>query len=169
MTIRHIVATDSKWGIAKNGETPWHLPGELAHMRKTIERFGGIVLVGSKTWEIMEQNARARNPDELSFGDRHVHVLSSQNLSLPAGVTLVHKVEEFVAERRERNQDFWVASGTLYEQIPPDIVYRTLIDANFDCDRFYDMPDKFVCAGFNRPIRENDLTYCYEIWSRRQN
>jgi dihydrofolate reductase len=166
VTIRHIVATDNKWGISREGETPWFLPNELAHMRSTMERFGGIVLVGSKTWEIMEQNARVRDPDNISFGGRRIYVVTSRDLALPSNVTLVPDLKTFEVEMRRRSQDFWVASGTLYDQIAPDVVYRTLVEADLKCDTFYAMAEQLKRTHASPVVRENNLNYSYEIWSR---
>ena len=51
-----IVATSKDWGIGKDGDVPWRLPGDLAHFRKVTlgtvdpERQNAVVM-GRRTWE----------------------------------------------------------------------------------------------------------------------
>lgn len=171
MTIRHIIATDEKGGYSHGGETPWYLPEELATMRQTMEKFGGIVLVGRNTWSVMEQNARSRTPDTAhSFGQRHVYVVSSETLTLPATVVQVVDIDSFVAERRAYNQDFWVASGGLYADIrlAPDEVWRTAVQGDYGCDAFYAMPPDMQRLEASEWHEENGVKYRYELYKRLQ-
>lgn len=44
-----IVARDRNGAIGKNGDIPWHLPGDLAMFQR--ETTGGALIMGRATWE----------------------------------------------------------------------------------------------------------------------
>lgn len=44
-----VVAADAARGIAKDGDLPWHLPGDLAHFKRVTT--GHVVIMGRKTFE----------------------------------------------------------------------------------------------------------------------
>src|SRR5699024_5906766 len=48
-TIKHVVATDLKGCIGKDGKMPWHIPADLKRFRELTE--GGVVIMGRKTFE----------------------------------------------------------------------------------------------------------------------
>ena len=58
-----IVAASKDWGIGKDGDIPWRLPGDLAHFRKVTlgtvdpER-QNAVLMGRCTWESIPPKIR---------------------------------------------------------------------------------------------------------------
>ncbi len=58
-----IVAIDSKNGIGKNGQLPWHLPADLKHFREitcTVRdpKKQNVVLMGRKTWDSIPEKFR---------------------------------------------------------------------------------------------------------------
>ncbi|HPR09125.1 dihydrofolate reductase [Candidatus Saccharibacteria bacterium] len=170
MKIRHIISTDENGGYSRGGETPWQLPGELAAMRSTMEKFGGIVLLGRATWLVIEQNARHKNALNPSFGKRHLHVVSSRSLDLPPGVIRVADIDNFVKERQMANQDFWVASGGLYadKRLVPDEVWRTAVKGDYGCDAFYTVPATMRLMETSDWHEENGSHYRYELYERLQ-
>ena len=51
--IRHMVAIDSNRGIAKDGLQPWKLLTDEQYFREQTKHYGGIVLMGRKTFEVI--------------------------------------------------------------------------------------------------------------------
>ena len=47
--VAHIVATDLKGCIGKEGKMPWHIPADLKRFKELTK--GGVVIMGRKTFE----------------------------------------------------------------------------------------------------------------------
>lgn len=51
------MAATQSWGIGKNGQLPWNLPGDMAFFKtvtSTTKKTGSMnaVIMGRKTWEV---------------------------------------------------------------------------------------------------------------------
>ena len=54
--INLIVAVDSKYGIAKNGNLPWNIPSDMKYFKNVtihVENISkqNVVIMGKNTWE----------------------------------------------------------------------------------------------------------------------
>lgn len=154
--IRLIVALDKERGIAKNGDQPWNLPADKAYFMEQTQKYGGIVLMGHRAYQVIGHALKNRRNIVVS---RHV------GLIIP-GVEVVHDLEAFAKNARH---DIWIIGGSsVFEQALPyaDELYITRIDAVFDCDQFFPkFEDTFVFKQKNKDIRQNKLTFRYEIWT----
>ncbi|HET6925046.1 MAG TPA: dihydrofolate reductase [Candidatus Saccharimonadales bacterium] len=155
--IRHLVAVDSKRGIAKNGVQPWKLPGDEAYFTEMSKRYGGNVLMGRTTYDVIGHPL----PERRNF-------VASRHMSETDGVQVVQDIDAFLAAFPE---DIWVIGGAdIYRATmeQAEELYVTEIEADFDCDRFYPV----IGAEFRLDRRsqvqiENRYRYTYAVYVRR--
>lgn len=124
--IRHIVALDQRRGIARSGVQPWKLPIDERYFADMTKLFGGVVLMGRKTYEVIGR----------PLPGRHNFVLTHNADFRSAGVTVVHELDSLLAQ----HADIWVIGGAqIYRQTlgQADELYITEIDADYGCDTFY--------------------------------
>jgi dihydrofolate reductase len=115
--------------IGKAGTMPWHLPEDLAHLKRTT--MGCPVIMGRKTWESIPPRFRPLP------GRTNVVVTRQADWEAP-GATRASSLEEAIAMFMEV-QTVWVIGGAeIYAQAMPhaDIAEVTEIDADFDGDTF---------------------------------
>jgi dihydrofolate reductase len=151
--IRHIVAIDSKRGIAKDGVQPWKLPADERYFTEQTKRFGGVVLMGRKTFEVIGKPL----PDRQNF------VLTHDKTFDVVGVTRVDDLDEFFDE----HPDVWVIGGAEVYELTlkrADELYVTEIAHDFSCDTFYPPYDEFELSEKGIPLTENSLTYSFNIY-----
>jgi dihydrofolate reductase len=154
--IRLIAAVDEKYGIAKNGVIPWHLPGELQYFAELTKRHGGVVLMGQKTYEAIGH----------PLSDRQNFILGHNKKNMP-GVTYVDNLEVFLAE----HPDVWVIGGqSVFEQTLSlaDELYLTHMHADFACNQFFPLfsEQDFSRVSESAPAIENDTSYTFVVYKR---
>ena len=130
-----IVARDQKSGIGKNGSLPWHCPEDLRHFKRLTTNM--TVLMGVNT---------ALCCIKRPLPNRNNWVLVPQDREVPAeladaasGWTVFRDVHSAL---RAQPHLFVIGGASLYK----DLVYHpyvtdayvTEIDADYDCDRFFD-------------------------------
>jgi dihydrofolate reductase len=132
--------------IGREGEMPWHLPADLRHFRETTT--GHPVVMGRRTYDSIA--ARLDGP----LPERHSVVLSSRDLDLPEGATVVDSVEAArhaagrAAARMGVDTVYVVGGETVYEQFLPlagGLVLTELHDA-YEGDTVFPVydPDAWV-------------------------
>lgn len=153
-TIRHIVAIDQKYGMAKNGGQPWNIPEDAEYFRDQTKSHGGVVLTGMTTFRTFEH----------PLSDRQNFILTHQTDAVP-GATLVHDVDAFLAETTD---DIWIIGGaSVFAQTLPraDELYVTRIEADFGCDQFYPpFEDAFHLSSESDMHEQNGFTFRYQIY-----
>lgn len=155
--IRHIVAIDRDYGIAKNGILPWKIPDDEQYFTDMTKKYGGVTLTGRATYD--------------TFGgqplkDRQNFVVTHQTAPI-SGAELVHDIDEFF---RNHTEDIWVVGGAeIFKQTLDiaDELYVTRVDATFGCDRFYPkFEDKFVLQSETDWLEQNGFRYRYQVYGR---
>lgn len=124
--IRLIAAIDRKRGIAKGGVQPWKIPEDEIYFKDKTHLFGGNVLMGGKTYEVIGHPL----PNRRNF------VLTTDTTPIE-GVEIVNNLSYFL---QSFPQDLWVIGGaSVYEQTleKADELYLTHIEADFGCDQFF--------------------------------
>jgi dihydrofolate reductase len=154
--IRHIVAVDKDNGIARNGSIPWHLQGDSTYFLETIQKFGGKILVASKTHQQI-----GRPIADFTY------VWSHRDFPVEKG-KIVHDLSGFLSLLEG---DLWVIGGASLYKATLDVtdeLYITRIDQGYGCDTFYpkDLSD-FELSSRSERIVENNTPYCYEVYTRR--
>jgi dihydrofolate reductase len=159
--IRLVAAIDRKRGIAKHGVMPWNIPEDEKFFTDQTKSLGGHVLSGGATFREAYQNK--------PLADRHNYVLTRDTTPIP-GVELVHDLKKFLDEFEP--DDLWVAGGAqVFNEViklgKADVLYLTLIDADFGCDRFFaDYASDFKLVEESEPKEQNGFHYKYTRWER---
>lgn len=161
-----VVACDSKRGIARSGQLPWRLPGDLKRFRElTVGEGESAVIMGRKTWDSLPAKFRPL-PSRLNI------VLSGQGaLSLPDGVLCVGSLDEAVAAAEERGGRtcFVIGGGQVYAEALADPrcrrVYLTEVDGDFACDTFLaPLPDRFREKEVSPDMHDGDVGYRFKTF-----
>lgn len=125
-----IVAVDTKNGIAKNGEIPWKDKEDLGFF-KTMT-YGKTMIMGRKTYDQI-----GFLPGRYSIvltNDTELHHLSYQNGKYTSFQKYVPYGDEIVIGGLEVYNLFLGSVTT---------IYITRIQSDFDCDKFFTMPERF--------------------------
>jgi len=116
--------------IGKDGVMPWHLPADLAHVKKLTT--GKTIVMGRKTFESLGRPLPKR---------RNV-VLTRNRDYLPEGVEVVHTKQEVL----EMGDVIIFGGAEIYRQFldVADRLYITKIDLEAEGDTFFPDWDKSV-------------------------
>lgn len=151
--IRHMVAIDNKRGIAKDGLQPWKLPTDENYFREQTKLYGGVVLMGRKTFEVIG----------ASLPGRQNFVLTRDREFDAEGINVIHNLDAFLDEHPE----VWIVGGAeLYEQTltRASELYITEIQEDFGCSTFYPRFDKFTPSINGEEQTENGLRFTFNIY-----
>ena len=173
MSFNVIVAADRDRGISKDGELPWHLPGDLAHFVAVTrgdasappgERANAVIM-GRKTWDSIPARFRPLS------GRLNIVVTSNPGLDVPAGALVASGLPQALDLASARARDvFVVGGGEIYEQAlnRPDCgrIYYTRVDGSFGCDTFFPpLEPRFEREQVLREAEENGVAYRIEMWT----
>jgi dihydrofolate reductase len=113
MRVVLVAAVAANGVIGADGETPWHLPEDLAHFRRTT--VGHPVVLGRRTYESVRRQLDGPLPDRTNV------VLTSRPDRLPDDVVGVASVEAALAAAAETGADtaYVAGGGSVYEQFLP--------------------------------------------------
>ena len=130
-----IIAIDSKGGIAKNGQIPWHNTEDLKHFKKNT--LNQTIVMGRKTFESIGR----------VLPNRRNIVITTKPPTYP------HNPEYMTLETFLEQSDGheWVIGGAqLYKSLKPFItnVVLTKIPGDYDCDTFLpELPRNLKLVG----------------------
>ncbi|HLL22078.1 MAG TPA: dihydrofolate reductase, partial [Kofleriaceae bacterium] len=131
-----VLAADLDWGIGKAGGLPWpRLRGDLAHFRRvttttTREGAQNAVVMGRKTWESKEVNARPL-PRRINV------VVSRATLIVPDGVIAARSLDNALATIGAESTFVVGGAGLIQdalEHVALRFIYLTRIAGRFGCD-----------------------------------
>ena len=113
MRVVLIVAVASNGVIGADGETPWHLPKDLAHFRRTT--VGHPVILGRRTYEAIYQQVGGPLPKRTNV------VLTARPERFGDDVVAVSSVDTALnAAAKTGAETAYVAGGaSVYEQLLP--------------------------------------------------
>jgi dihydrofolate reductase len=156
--IRHIVAIDREYGMAKNGGLPWKIPEDEQYFTDKTKEYGGVTLTGRATYDTFGgKPLEGRQNFVVTHRDEPIH-----------GATIVHDIDTFFKEHPE---DVWVVGGSeIFRQTlsKTDELYVTRVDAMFACDRFYPkFEDDFELASQGEWREQNGFRFRYEVYKRK--
>ena len=118
-----IVAYDRKRGIGKDNRMPWHLPGELAHFKRTT--MGKPIVMGRKTHESIGRALPGR---------RNI-VVTRGTVGTPDTET-ASSVQAALDACRDAEEIMVIGGGQIYAAALAlaTRIYATEIDADFEAD-----------------------------------
>lgn len=126
----HLIYARARNGvIGRDNQMPWHLPEDLAHFKRAT--LGCPVIMGRKTWDSLPPRFRP-------LPGRTNVVVTRQNGWQATGATVVHSLEQAIAQCGSA-PDVWVIGGAdIYRQALPlaHSVVVTEIDAEFEGDAY---------------------------------
>ncbi len=162
--IAAMVAADGRDGIARDGDLPWTIPGDLKRMKRmTIGAGHNAVLMGRTTFLTL--------PGALP---RRLNLVLSRRTDLTlAGATVVASWGDALATASAAGVDeLWVLGGAEVYRLAlaePELtrIELTRLDGDFGCDVSWPgVPSTFTLAEASDPVTENGVTYRYERWER---
>jgi dihydrofolate reductase len=148
--------------IGRDGDLPWHLPGDLRHFKKTT--MGHHLIIGRATWDEVGKPLPGRTM-----------VVITRNRRFRADNVLVaHSVDEAVALVRDDDEPFIGGGAEIYRQALEagivDRLYITRIHADIAGDTFFpavDLDDWLLADRVDHPADEkNEFPYSFERYDR---
>ncbi|MGJ9384093.1 dihydrofolate reductase [Salipaludibacillus sp. CF4.18] len=125
--ISMIAAMSENNVIGKDGQMPWHLPGDLQFFKQTTN--GHSIVMGRKTFESIGRPLPKR---------RNI-VLTRNNDFSAEGVEVINNFSEMDKLVKDEEEFFVIGGATIYEQLLPlaDRLYITEIHESFEGDTFF--------------------------------
>jgi dihydrofolate reductase len=168
-----IAAVDEELGIARDGDLPWDLPGDIEHFKRetTLTQSPGrrnAVIMGRKTWESIPPRYRP-------LAGRKNLVVSRSDRDLPRGVLGCVSLEDALARLEaddlaaEIERVFVVGGGEIYGLgiAMPECrkLYITRVMGRFGCDTFFpEFESRYQLESVLGEAEENGVAYRIEIW-----
>jgi dihydrofolate reductase/thymidylate synthase len=172
-----VVAADAERGIGKDGDLPWHLPGDLAYFKALTTETStpgkrNAVIMGRKTWESIPPRFR---PLQRRL---NAVVTRQPGYAIPDGVVRADSLDDALRQvtapplAATVERVFVVGGGAIYaEAITHPAcarVYLTRIEASFSCDTFFPALDDAYCLeSRSEPRSDGAVRYAFELHSRR--
>lgn len=162
MTISHVVAMAENRVIGKDGQMPWHIPGEQKIFKELT--VGKALILGRKTHESIGRVL----PDRVT-----IIVTRKTDYAVP-GAHVVHDINQAfdLAKQLGKNDIVIGGGGELFSQTLPvtDKVYLSIVHADFDGETFYpELPEREFVEKTRREI-DASIPYAFvefeRIWNR---
>lgn len=155
--IRFIVALDRSLGMAKNWVQPWFVPDDEKYFLEQTKQYGGEVLMGSRTYEVIGHPLK----------DRHNYIVTRDAVMVP-GAEVVNDLDSFMQNWK---RDLWViGGGSIFSQTLKyaDELYVTHIDAEFKCDVFFPkFDDSFMPLDEGELKEQNGFIYRFAVYTKK--
>ncbi len=153
MEIAHVVAMAENRVIGKNGQMPWHIPGEQKIFRNLT--VGKALILGRKTHESIGR----------VLPDRTTIVVTRQPDYRVEGAYVVHSVQEGIELAGKLGFDHIVigGGGELFAETLPmtDRIYLSIVHAIFEGETYYpDLPDNMF-AEISRKEIDASIPYAF--------
>jgi dihydrofolate reductase len=164
MQVNLIWAQAHKRVIGKDGVMPWHLPEDLAHLKRTT--LGCPVIMGRKTWDSIPPKFRPLP------GRTNIVLTRQSDWHAPGAqcTTNLHEALSFCEQLPSKPDTVWVIGGAqIYAQALP-LAHKavvTQIDADFEGDSYAPQFD----ASWHETAREahvssSGLAYSFVTYAR---
>jgi len=174
-----VVAVDLGDGIGAGGTLPWHLPSDLAHLKRIttdteVPGTCNAVIMGRVTWDTVPEKWRPL-PGRLN-----VVVTRQVNLVLPAEVVRASNLPRALEAARSRahvERIFVLGGAEIYRQaigLPGcRRLYLTRVLGRYPCDAFFpSIPSRFRREALLSEGADGEgasrLGYRIELWGRKQ-
>jgi dihydrofolate reductase len=172
-----VVAADLGDGIGKDGQVPWHLPGDLVHLKRLTSETDvpgthNAVLMGRVTWDSIPDRFRPL-PGRLNV------VVSRQiNLALPTDVVRASSLSQALELARASAfvERIFVLGGAEIYRMALALdgcrrIYLTRVLARYECDAFFPaIPTRFrreaLLAEGTGGAGQAAIAYRIELWTR---
>jgi dihydrofolate reductase len=164
MNINLIWAQARNRVIGMNGVMPWHLPEDLAHLKRAT--LGAHVIMGRKTWESIPPKFRPLPNRTNIVISRQTDFLAGQvGFGLQTAKSL-----QAALDMASQHSDIWVIGGAqIYEQALPlaSKAIVTEIDADFAGDTFAPkLGSEWIETARESHTATNGLRYAFVTFER---
>lgn len=139
-----IVAIADDRAIGKDNQLLWKLPNDMKLFRELTT--GHTVIMGRKTFESLPNGALPNR--------KNIVITSDKTLTYP-NTTVVHSIEEAIAQGTEGEELFFIGGATIYEAVLPvaDRLYLTRVHHSFpDADTYF--PEVDLACWQRKEVRE---------------
>ncbi|MGO2083578.1 dihydrofolate reductase [Vagococcus sp.] len=157
-----IWAQDENGLIGKDDQLPWHLPDDLQFFKKMTQN--NTIVMGRKTFEGLGKRL---------LPNRQTIVLTSNKEYDGNGALVMNSIEEVLEYANQfEGITFIAGGGEIYKQFLPhyDVLYRTLIRAEFDGDAFFPYLDweewNIVSTSEGTVDEKNHYPHDFETYQR---
>ncbi len=154
--LKLIVCVDQEFGIAKNGQLPWHIPSEMQHFKKTTLHHP--VVMGHQTF--------------LSMGGKLLpqrkNIIFSRNPDLKIkGALVTHDVTK-ILKWAKREDVFLIGGKQIYELFFDycDELIISQCKKSYECDVFFQPYLKYFVPYKVIPAKEYDITYYRSLYHK---
>ncbi|SET35564.1 dihydrofolate reductase [Stigmatella erecta] len=160
MTLSAIAAMAANRVIGANNQLPWRLPADLARFKRLT--LGHTLILGRKTYESIGRPLPGRT----------LVVVTRQRDYAPAGVQVVHSVEEALARAAGDSEAFIAGGADLYAQTQGlwNRLYLTRIERDFPGDAWFpevDLSGWRLAAEEHHPAEgETGLPHAFLTYER---
>lgn len=158
-----IWAEDKNGLIGKQGTLPWRLPNDLRFFKEKTT--GNIMVMGRKTFEGMGSRP---------LPNRTTIVLTSDENYQAEGVLVLHSAAEVLDYAKQQSLPVFVIGGAVvFQELLPecDMIYRTVIEAEFEGDTYLSEIDwsvwKLVETIPGTVDEKNIYPHRFEIYKRK--
>lgn len=170
MFVNIIVAYSKNNGIGKNNSLPWKISSDLKKFKNlTIGNKKNAIIMGKNTY-LSLNNKSLVNRDNLILSSS----LKIDNINENNNITRSFKNEIELKEYLESKnyEELWVIGGeNIYDLFlnKTDIykvikIYVTLIDEDFDCDKFFPVLDDSKYSFISKSIHLNNNNKDYSMY-----
>lgn len=162
MILSIIVAMDEQNVIGLNGDLPWRLSADLQNFKKIT--MGKPIIMGRKTHESIGRPLPGRE---------NIIITRQVDYTSP-GCTVMHSIEEVLANYQEHEELMMMGGAELYEQTIKlaQRIYLTRVHASVKGDTWF---PEFDLAEWNEVHNEqfnqderNEYAFSYKILERKQ-
>lgn len=151
-----ILATDEKGGIAKDGDIPWRVAGDMQFFKEVTSVTAdpdkkNCVIMGRKTWESLPERFRPL-PDRINC-------VLSKDPKTPSRCSGTIVLRDLILDREqietiealsetEIETVFIIGGAEVYNQIfkHPDLlmIIHSVIPGDYQCDTFVEVPARYI-------------------------
>jgi dihydrofolate reductase len=158
-----IVAVSDDWGIGKDNELLWHIPGDLKRFKRLT--MGMCIIMGKKTWESL--------PNKPLPGRKNVVLTDIPHECIDCSVT-AYSVEDAISKCGRGEEIFVIGGGSVYRQFMQiaDRLYITHVHRKAPADVYFPKIDRrrWKITECEECISEDDnrIPYSYIIYERKR-
>lgn len=167
------VAVDDNWGIAKNGEMPWHLKEDLEFFKNTT--IGNVVIMGRKTYETIGKPLKDRTNIVISSNFKNVTKYPNPEYDPNTRLFTAYSIENAIQIAKRYNRKIFVIGGEMVYNEALMYCNKAIITkihgVKFGCDQFFPDLHNTEFEPFHEHLPEYDyidesgkhhiVTYCY--------
>ena len=141
--VDHIVATDLKGCIGKDGKMPWHIPADLKRFKELTT--GGVIIMGRKTFDSLDCKSLPNRMNivigsTMSFDD---YYRDNKELLYSESINDALMTAKYYAKQKQLDTVWIIGGAEIYAQTMQyaDEVLATTVQTRIHGgDAFYDVP-----------------------------